>query len=70
MTEKNETHYTYTAPVLILLTTVWLLIRSDVAEAAALDALKMCATVIIPSLFPYMVISYHALLNQASYIRG
>lgn len=57
MTEKNETHYTYTAPVLILLTTVWLLIRSDVAEAAALDALKMCATVIIPSLFPYMVIS-------------
>ena len=57
MTRKRINGYAYTMPVLLILSTVWLLVRSDTAEKSAYDALKMCASVIIPSLFPYMVIS-------------
>ena len=57
MTRKRINGYAYTMSVLLILSTVWLLVRSDTAEKSAYDALKMCASVIIPSLFPYMVIS-------------
>lgn len=57
MTSKRKNSYTYAVPMLLILCTVWLLVRSETAEEAALRALKMCTTVIVPSLFPYMVIS-------------
>lgn len=41
----------------ILAAAVLLLAGSDTAGEAAADAVKMCAAVLIPSLFPYMVIS-------------
>ena len=57
MTQKRITGYAYGTPILLVLCTMCLLIRSDTAEGATYDALKMCASVIVPSLFPYMVIS-------------
>ena len=57
MTRRIMNVQANTTPILLILCTCWLLIRSDTTEASAYDALKMCASVIIPSLFPYMVIS-------------
>ncbi len=43
-----------------------LMFYSDMAAGAAQDAMKLCATVIIPSLFPYMVISSLLVLSGAA----
>lgn len=43
--------------VAVLSAAVLLLLRAEDAGNTAADALKLCASVIIPSLFPYMVIS-------------
>ena len=43
--------------VAVLAGAVLLLAESNAVGDAALNALKLCATVIIPSLFPYMVIA-------------
>lgn len=43
-----------------------LMLYSEVSSAAAEDALKLCAAVIIPSLFPYMVISSLLVLSGAA----
>ena len=57
MTRYYERFTTYAVPIVLLGSTIFLLYRSQTAEESAYAALKMCATVIIPSLFPYMVIS-------------
>lgn len=49
--------YSRLASLAVLLAAMLLLAQSDAAEDAARGALKLCAHVLIPSLFPYMVIS-------------
>ena len=58
MTHKSNTESTqHMLPLILVLCTVWLFACSDIAEKAAMHAMKTCASVIIPSLFPFMVIS-------------
>lgn len=54
---NNRKNIPYLLPLLLVLSTVYILLFSEIVVAAAYEALKLCGTVIIPSLFPYMVIS-------------
>lgn len=54
----------------VLAGAAFLLIRSEAAAEAAREAMKLCATVIVPSLFPYMVISSVLVLSGAAQEMG
>ena len=53
-------------PLALLGCAVLLMSYSEIASRAAQNAMKLCAAVIIPSLFPYMVISSLLVLSGAA----
>lgn len=55
--KKTSVYNGYLPAIAILSAAILLLLRAEQAGEAAIRALKLCAFVIIPSLFPYMVIS-------------
>ena len=70
MTRNHERRRTYILPVFITISTVYLLLCSDTAGEAASGALNMCGAVIIPSLFPNMVISSMLVRTGAAAVIG
>lgn len=70
MHRKREISNIYILPSALILCTVWLFVRSETAEESAYEALKMCASVIVPSLFPFMVISSMLVRSGAALTLG
>lgn len=67
---KTPAYNGYLSVLAVLSAAILLLFRAEDAEEAAVGALKLCASVIIPSLFPYMVISGLIVTLGAAQILG
>lgn len=68
--KKTTVYHRYLPALIVLCAAILLLTRAEAAEEAAIRALKLCATVLIPSLFPYMVISGLIVSTGAAQVMG